>query len=786
MEALTTIERTFDFISLSYAQIQALLKEYRIALTVDEALKIQTDILKRPPTLTECLLWGIQGSEHCSYKSSRIHLNKLPTDASNVILGPKEDSGIVAIATDQSGKRYGLVISHESHNHPSQLVPFEGAATGVGGNVRDVSCMGATVIGVLDSLRFGELSREESKRIHHGVVSGIAHYGNAIGVPNVGGDLAYHKGYNHNCLVTVVTIGIVREDHIIHSYAPSDAEGYYYILVGKPTDQSGFGGASFASSDLSDDSLEKNRGAVQEPNAFLERHLLKANEALFKILQKENLIHRVGFKDLGAGGVACASVELADGAEGENYGAEIDISKIPTAYPLDSAVTLCAETQERFMWVVSPELAPRILKHYNEDYALPQVSQGARAAIIGTVNRTGFYTVLRDHEKIVHAKACDITQGIRYDRPYHDPKRHFAEPTLDFNYTTNEIQQYCYQIFSHVNVANRKAIYEHYDKQVQGRTYIERGLQNAGVLQPFNSDDYPIEIQKTGVALTVDHNPYYNQIDAYWGAINAVVESALHVACVGASPQAITDCLCFGDPQDPSDMYDFVRAVEGITKACEGLPLLEYPQSPLPVISGNVSLYNATTHGSIPPSPIISCVGTLNDVALTIPAHFSKPNQILLLIGERLDECGGSVFYQLHDCLGANLPKPDLHFIHTLIDFLHTAAKQHLIAACHDINEGGLIAALAEMAFTMQQGCDITIASNLPLIKYLTSESKGVVIALDPTHIKTIEKLLSDKKLQTTHLGATSARPIITINNDIKIDLIKAKTHWETGLRDKL
>jgi phosphoribosylformylglycinamidine (FGAM) synthase-like enzyme len=262
-------------------------------------------------------------------------------------------------------------MSHESHNHPSQIVPYEGAATGVGGNVRDVCCMGAEVIAVADGLRFGEISRQKTSWIQENVVAGIAGYGNPIGVPNLAGDVYFDPGYNENCLVTVVTLGIVRDDHVIHSYAPEQAEDYVFILVGKPTDNSGFGGASFASTELIEEHQEQNKGAVQEPNAFLKRHLLKANYALFEILREKNLIHRVGFKDLGAGGVACASVELA---EAGGYGAEIDLEKVPTSMThLHPSVILCSETQERFMWVVPKDLVDLILTHYNQTFALPDI-----------------------------------------------------------------------------------------------------------------------------------------------------------------------------------------------------------------------------------------------------------------------------------------------------------------------------------------------------------------------------------------------------------------------------
>ncbi|HAT8971191.1 TPA: phosphoribosylformylglycinamidine synthase subunit PurL, partial [Legionella pneumophila subsp. pneumophila] len=653
---MQNLTETLDFSSLNRGEIEKLLRDYNLNLSVDEALTIQNEFLKRPPTISECVLWSIQGSEHCSYKSSRIHLKQFNTSGPHVILGAKEDAGIVSVAQDKNGYRYGVIVSHESHNHPSQIVPYEGAATGVGGNVRDVCCMGGEVIAVADSLRFGDIKRARTHWIQEGVVSGIAGYGNPLGIPNIAGDVYYDPAYNENCLVTVVTLGIVREDHIIHSYAPPEAENYVFILVGKPTDNSGFGGASFASTVLEEDSQEKNKGAVQEPNAFLQRHLLKANYSLFQLLREKNLIDRVGFKDLGAGGVACASIELAEA--GGSYGAEIDLDKVPTGMPgLMPSVILCSETQERFMWVVPPDLVDTILKHYNETFALPQVSEGACAAVIGKIRTDGLYVVNYKGRELVRAKVPDVTKGIVYNRPHASSRRQNTEPVF---LPPDDYNQILLQLLAHENIASKEPIFEMYDKQVQGRTLIQAGWADAGVLQPFNESKYPEEIRKTGIALSLDQNPRYNKIDAYWGAVNAVVESVRNITAVGATPVAITDCLCFGNPEKPEQMREFVDSVRGISDACAAVHLKDHPQSTLPVIAGNVSLYNESVKGAIPPSPMISCLGTLPDIDFAITFDFKKSDSLLILIGERKDECGGSVYYQLHNELGSNVPKPDL------------------------------------------------------------------------------------------------------------------------------
>ena len=294
-----------------------LLREYKIGLTVEEARKI-TQLLGRDPTLTEAVIWGIQGSEHCSYKSSRRFLKGFLTEGKHIILGPKEDSGIVAITDGPKGKRWGLVVTHESHNKPSQVVPFEGAATGVGGTVRDVVCMGARVIGCMDMLRLGDLKSEETRTIASEVMRGIAGYGNPLGIPNLGGDTVFDAAYNKQCLVNAIAVGIVREDEVIHSYAPEEAGkvGYDIILVGKPTDRSGFGGAAFASTTLEEKKEEQNTGAVQEPNPFLERHLLASTYALFDWLAVEGHLDKVSLRQTPASGLENPPVRQAHLADG--------------------------------------------------------------------------------------------------------------------------------------------------------------------------------------------------------------------------------------------------------------------------------------------------------------------------------------------------------------------------------------------------------------------------------------------------------------------------------------
>ena len=350
-----------------------------VALSPDE-LRTIVATLGRIPTDTELFAFDAQWSEHCSYKSSRHHLRKLPVDGPTVMQGPAEDAGILHLGTWE-GERYGVVIAHESHNHPSQVVPFEGAATGVGGIVRDVLCMGAEVIGIADPLRFGRLDDSHCRYVAQSVVDGIAAYGNAIGVPNLGGDVYIDESFDDNVLVNVVALGLIKETEIIHSYAPKDAVGYDIVLVGKATDRSGFGGASFSSITLDDADAEANKGAVQVPDPFLKNVIMRASYKVFAELRRLGI--EAGYKDLGAGGFAGCSAELC--AAG-GVGAEVELDRVLVSQAdLPPAVIAIGETQERLCWIVPPDFTPLLLAIYNEEFSLPRISRGAGAAIVGKV-----------------------------------------------------------------------------------------------------------------------------------------------------------------------------------------------------------------------------------------------------------------------------------------------------------------------------------------------------------------------------------------------------------------
>ncbi|MFH1536971.1 MAG: phosphoribosylformylglycinamidine synthase subunit PurL [Patescibacteria group bacterium] len=778
-------EKVFDLKKLSDKKIEAILEEYKITLTVDEARRVQKEIQKRPLTLTELVAFGIEGSEHTSYKSSRKYLMTLPTSAPNVLLGPKEDAGIVEI-DEIDGEKFGIVMAHESHNHPSQIVPYEGAATGVGGIVRDVACMGAKVIATADPLRFGDIEKNKTKWLHERVVSGIGGYGNPLGVANIAGDVYYNESFNSNCLVNVVALGIIKEKEIIHSAAPKGSEGFKFILVGKPTDNSGFGGAAFASIELEEEKKEQNKGAVQEPNAFLERHLLESTLDLIKTLRKKGLLDKVGFKDLGAGGILCASVELAEAA---GYGARVDLDKAHISLEgLDPFIYLSSETQERFMWVADAKTADLIQKHYNEKWALPNVSEGARASIIGEV-KTGNYEVYWKNEKILDAKPEDVTAGLKYDRKVKKIEKKLKEPELP---EIDDYNKILLEMLAHENIASRKCVYENYDKHVQGYTVIESGDADAGVMAPLL--DYK---SKVGIALSVDGNPKYGRISPYWGGANAVVEAMRNVAAVGAKPWALTDCLCFGNPEKLEQMWQFAEGVRGVKEAASSVHLKGNGGAPTPIVSGNVSFYNESKDGAIDPSPIIACLGKLDNYNKAISLDLISGGNSLYLVGKRKDELGGSVYYDLYGELGANVPKPDFSNVEKEIYALTDVIDEQLILTAHDISDGGLAVCLAEMCFGgraenkigMKIDLDNVPDEKLTPTQKLFSETGGFVLEINSKCEQKVVEIFKKHGLEIYYIGETTVKQEFVINNKnaevANMNISQMAETWLNGLRNK-
>ncbi|MBL7206804.1 MAG: phosphoribosylformylglycinamidine synthase subunit PurL [Candidatus Aenigmarchaeota archaeon] len=750
------------------------MKENGISLKISEA-RLISNKLGRDPTLTELYIFNSEWSEHCSYKSSKNLLKMLPTTGPNVIQGPEEDAGIIHLTTID-GERYGVILAHESHNHPSQVVPYEGAATGIGGIVRDVICMGGRIIASADPLRFGDPKGKfanRTKYIANAVVDGISGYTNPIGVPNLGGDAYFNSSFDDNCLVNVVSIGLVKEKDIIHSRAPENAEGFDVIIVGKGTDNSGFGGASFASLVLDEEDEESNKGAVQVPDPFLKNVLIRATEAAFREAKKQGI--EVGFKDMGAAGIMCSTSEIA--ADG-GFGVKLDLDKVHTTMEIPSFIIMCAETQERFTWVVPPNFTPTILKIYNEDFELPNVAEGARASVIGKVTKEKQYIIKHKGKVVCNAPIDEVTSGIVYDRPYKEPKRNFKEPNLpepDYN-------EMVLKVLNHPNVASKIPIYKHYDTEVQGLAVIRPGEADAGLMNP-------IENHAVGVALATDSNPKYGRLDPYWGAGMAVAEAMRNVAAIGAVPSGLTDCLCYGNPEKPEVFWQFVEGVRGVADAAKNI-WLKGTEDPVPVVSGNVSFYNENAFGkAVDPSAIINCVGVIEDVGKAITMKIKSEGSGLYLIGERKDELGGSVYYEVNGELGANVPKVDFEkeraMIYTVID----AIDKGLVLSCHDISDGGLVTAIAEMILGGEAdgkiGAEINLKSELRADKAFFSESSGFVLELDEKDVKEVENICKEHGVELVKIGETKGESLV-VKGLVDLPIEKLKQSWTSGVKEAL
>jgi phosphoribosylformylglycinamidine synthase len=678
------------------ADLEAELRAHGLALKASEMRRIAV-ALDRDPTIVEAHAFDAQWSEHCSYKSSRHYLSRLPTSGPSVMQGPQEDAGIVHLGS-WNGAAYGIVIAHESHNHPSQVVPFEGAATGIGGIVRDVLCMGARVIAVADPLRFGPQDDPHCRYVAQGVVDGVAAYGNAIGVPNIAGDVYFHEGFRDNCLVNVVALGLVEQRDILHSCAPADAAGWDIVLVGKATDRSGFGGAAFSSLVLDEADAEQNKGAVQVPDPFLKNVIMRASYRAFDVVRERGLT--VGFKDLGAGGIMGCTAEIA--ASG-GFGAIVDLDRCPTSQDgLPPAVVAVGETQERLAWVVPPSFTPELLAIYNDEFSLPLVARGAQAAVIGTVTAEKSYVLRAGGDDVMRVDIEFLTGGIRYDRASVVP------PPLADHPVTNQKQMNAVdgarpndasaadsrawsagallrEVLAHRDVCSRRPIFERFDSVVRGTTAFPCGYADAGVI-------VPIPGAPLAAALSVDGNPRYALVDVRRAAELAICEAVRNVAAVGATPAALTDCLNFGNPEIPEQMGEFVAAVDGIAHAARELAV--------PFVSGNVSLYNTSANGSaIPASPIVACVGTIADISKTATHRFKAPGHALFFLGLVQSATGGSVYAEIRGIADDALPQANYEHLRRELRVLAAGYARGLIAAVHDVSDGGLLVAVAEMAF---------------------------------------------------------------------------------------
>src|SRR6266545_805522 len=654
-------------------------------LSTDEYSRI-VQILGREPNLVELGIFSAMWSEHCSYKSSRIHLKKFPTSGPRVIQGPGENAGIVDI-----DDRLAVAFKMESHNHPSFIEPYQGAATGVGGILRDIFTMGARPIASLNSLRFGSLSAPRMRHLVDGVVRGIAGYGNCMGIPTVGGETTFHPGFNGNILVNVMNVGIVRKDRIFLGRA--EGPGNPVVYVGSRTGRDGIHGATMASEEFIGDETKQKKPTVQVGDPFTEKLLL---EACLELFETDAV---VGIQDMGAAGLTSSAFEMAGRA---GSGVEIDLSKVPvretgmTPYEI-----MLSESQERLLLVARRDRLGRVFEIFRK--------WDLEAAEIGTVTDSGRVVLFFEGKIVADLPAEPLSrEAPLYDRPRASPAP-VPAPSWSDEPEPSNYGDCLRRILASPNVAEKSWIWTQYDHMV-GTNTVERPGGDAAVVR--------IKGTRKALALKSDVNPFFCALDPYRGAALAVAEAARSIACVGARPLAITDCLNFGNPEKPEVMGQFEAAVRGIADACRALDV--------PVVSGNVSFYNETDGRAIPPTPTIGMVGLLDDVENRVGISFRGEGDIVALLGKTRDELGGSEF--LRTILGRDegpCPEVDLDAQRRLIDLLISLAERRVLSSAHDVADGGLAVALAESAMKDGIGAEIALEAGVRSSSLLFGESSG-------------------------------------------------------------
>jgi phosphoribosylformylglycinamidine synthase subunit PurL len=735
-------------------------------LTSEEYEKIRQLLGGREPTLTELGIFSVMWSEHCSYKSSRVHLKRLPTRSKRVLQGPGENAGIIDI-----GDGWACAFKIESHNHPSFIEPFQGATTGVGGILRDIFTMGARPVAVMDSLRFGPIgshgapdafvlgpeaptnapapTQAEIHRNHsilEGVVSGVASYGNCFGVPNLGGETKFEPCYSGNPLVNAFAMGLVRKDEIF--YARAAGEGNPVIYVGAKTGRDGIHGATMASEEFSEAS-EAKRPNVQVGDPFLEKLLL---EACLEAMQTGAI---VGIQDMGAAGLTCSTCEM--GGRG-GVGIEIELDRVPQRETGMSAYEIMlSESQERMLLVAEKGREQEIFRVFEK--------WGLDAAEVGRVIAANKLRVLQHGEVVAEIP----NQALTDDAPvYKRPLARWEPPVprempqhikLDDGDLTRSLKQ----LLASPNICGKRWIWQQYDHMVQTNTVEAPGAGDAGVIR--------IKGSQRGLAMALDGNGRWCYLDPRLGAMHAVAEAARKVACSGATPVAATNCLNFGNPEKPHIMWQFSQTIDGISKACEELEI--------PITGGNVSFYNETLGEGIYPTPVLGVVGILDDVRKSAKMHFAAAGRTIVLLraGEAADitdvesEFGSSEYAkEILGALWGYPPELDLEKEAALQKAVIEIIQQGLVDSVHDCADGGLAVALAEKAFAKGIGARVNVASNRLPAEYVLfgEDASRIVISCDPANVSRIQQVAEKHGVAADLLGETIAERLeISVDSEV-------------------
>ena len=709
-----------------------------LGLKDDEYARIR-EILGRRPTAAELAMYSVMWSEHCSYKSSKKHLRRFgerTTEAmrEHMLVGMGENAGVVDI-----GDGWAVTFKVESHNHPSYVEPHQGAATGVGGIVRDIISMGARPVAVMDQLRFGAIDHPDTARVVHGVVAGIGGYGNSLGLPNIGGETVFDATYQTNPLVNALCLGVLRHEDI--HLASATGPGNQVVLFGARTGGDGIGGASILASETFEEDGPAKRPSVQVGDPFMEKLLIECCLELFAAGAVE------GIQDLGAAGISCATSELAaNGGSGMRIDLENVLLRDPT---LNAGEILMSESQERMMAVVRPEML--------DDFTAICARWDVEMSVIGEVTGDGRLVIDHHGQRIVDVDPATVAvDSPVYDRPYARPDWQDAlqadgAEALERPQDAAGIADHLRRLVASPNLASAAWVTDQYDRYVGGNTALAMP-DDAGVVRVD-------EATGRGVALATDANGRYAELDPRTGAQLALAEAYRNVATVGARPLAVTDCLNFGSPEDPGPMWQLVEAIEGLSEACQVLGV--------PVTGGNVSLYNSTgepgVQGSaIHPTPVVGVLGVLDDVSLRTPSGWHGPGQSVLLLGATREELSGSAWADVvHSHLGGMPPVVDLEAERSLAEVLIGTSREQVAAAAHDLSEGGLAQSLVEACTRFGVGARIDLTELLErdgvdLATALFSESQArAVVAVDAAQEEALRALAAEHGVPVARIGAT-------------------------------
>jgi len=730
-----------------------------LGLAEDEYQRIR-QILGRRPTRSELAMYSIMWSEHCSYKSSKVHLRQFGEKApanTRMLAGIGENAGVVRVSDDLA-----VTFKVESHNHPSYVEPHQGAATGVGGIVRDILAMGARPIAVMDQIRFGAADHPDTARVLPGVVAGISTYGNCLGLPNIGGELVFDSCYQGNPLVNALSVGVLPVDRLQRKEA--EGEGNIVVLVGAKTGRDGIGGVSVLASATFDETSQQRRPSVQVGDPFMEKLLIESCLELYDA----GLV--AGIQDLGGAGLTCALSETAAAA---GTGMLIDLDRVPLREAsMEPHEVLASESQERMLLVVEPAKL--------DDVLAVCAKWGVLATALGTVTGIGEPLTIRWYgEDVVSAPPKSLADdGPVYARPLREPADRVlltadVAETLPRPSTPDELRDTLLRLVSTPNLADKTWVTEQYDRYVLGNTVLAQP-EDAGVLRLS-------EESNLGIALATDGNGRYARLDPYQGAQLALAEAYRNVAVTGAEPIAVTDCLNFGSPEDPEVMWQFAEAVRGLADGCQQLGI--------PVTGGNVSFYNQTGRTPIDPTPVIGVLGLLPDVRQRIPMGL-RPSpdghgDLLILLGETKPELSGSEWAAtVHGHLGGTPPAVDLEHERRLAELLRAAGTRGLLTAAHDVSDGGLAMTLVEACLRYDTGARLLVPDGTDPFVFLFSESSGRVLVSVPRGMQAaFTALCGEYGVPCTGIGVIDPdNRALAVAEQFTVELDELRTAWSATL----